>query len=67
MGNRRMREIVPDPLELGERVAKYGGDYWYEGVVVASFLKRDGVARRYVVEDNRGLLFIFSRDNLRRL
>jgi hypothetical protein len=54
----------PAPFAVRDRVEKVGGDYRYEGEVVAAFRKRSGVVR-YVVEDDRGLLFIFSQANLR--
>jgi len=41
------------------RVRKTGGDYAYEGFVVASFVKLAG-AVRVVVEDERGLLLIMN-------
>lgn len=47
----------------GDDVIKAGGDYRFEGVVVATFAKRSG-AVRYVVEDDRGLLFIFNGGQL---
>ena len=47
------------PLALGQRVKKEGGDYTFEGVLIAIIRKRSG-AFRYVVEDDRGLLFIFN-------
>lgn len=47
----------------GDRVEKRKGDYTFNGVVVARFAKRSG-AERYVVEDDRGLLFIFSQGQL---
>lgn len=50
---------------VGDKVAKTGGDYSFEGTVVAAFAKLGGEVR-YVVEDGRGLLFIFSRRNLQR-
>lgn len=49
----------------GDRVCKTKGDYVFEGVVVARFEKRSGFLR-YVVEDDRGLLFIFSQGQLSR-
>lgn len=49
---------------VGDRVSKVGGDYSFEGVVVAKFPKRSGVIR-LVVEDDRGLLFIFNEGALR--
>ena len=51
---------------IGVRVEKIGGDYRFEGVVVADFVKRTG-QRRLVVEDDRGLLFIFNPSQLQLL
>ena len=51
---------------LRDHVGKIGGDYSFDGVVVAVFFKLGGQVR-YVVEDERGLLFIFSEVNLVRL
>jgi hypothetical protein len=48
---------------VGDRVEKVGGDYTFAGVVVAAFTKLSGQVR-YVVEDDRGVLFIFSDKNL---
>lgn len=50
--------IVGDPVE------KVGGDYRFEGHIVARFRKRSGELR-YVVEDERGILMIYSARNLR--
>jgi hypothetical protein len=52
-------------FEVGDEVEKYGGDYTFGGTVVAAFAKLSGV-RRYVVEDGRGILMIYSSKNLRR-
>ena len=49
---------------VGDGVEKTGGDYRFEGTVVAAFRKKSGVVR-YVVEDSRGLLFIFSEKDLK--
>lgn len=49
-----------------ERVRKEGGDYTFEGDVRAIVHKRSG-AVRYVVENDDGLLFIFSGEQLRRV
>ena len=46
-----------------QRVKVTGGDYTYEGNVVASFTKLKGAAR-CVVEDDNGRLFIHNADNL---
>lgn len=51
-------------FEVGDRVEKVGGDYQFVGVVVAKFRKLSG-AVRYVVEDDRGVLHIYSEKNLR--
>src|SRR5574343_172788 len=51
-------------FEVGDRVEKIGGDYSFEGEVVSVFKKRSG-AVRLVVEDDRGLLFIFNETNLK--
>lgn len=48
---------------VGDMVRKVGGDYRFDGVVVAAFDKTTG-ARRYVVEDDRGVLHIFSAKQL---
>lgn len=49
---------------VGDLVEKVGGDYTFIGVVVASFRKKTG-ARRYVVEDDRGVLHVYSANSLR--
>jgi hypothetical protein len=54
-----------DPtFQAGDAVEKVGGDYRYAGVVVGVVVKRSGQVR-YVVEDDRGLLFIFNGRQLR--
>lgn len=52
------------PLSIGMRVRKVTGDYRFDGVVVAVFHKRNGTDFRYVVENDDGILHIFSRKNL---
>lgn len=47
------------PAQLKDRVKKAGGDYTFEGVVVAMFNKRGGEVR-YVIEDDRGILLIMN-------
>lgn len=51
-------------VKTGDEVEKVGGDYRYRGVVVAVFEKRSG-AVRVVVENDGGMLFIFSPAQLR--
>lgn len=46
-------------FRVGDYVVKTGGDYIFDGRVVASFKKTSGQVR-YVIEDARGLLFIFA-------
>lgn len=55
-----MTEIVYNP---GDLVSKTSGDYKFDGTVVAAFQKLSGQTR-YVVEDDRGILHIFSAKNL---
>ena len=42
-----------------DKVKKVGGDYTFEGEVVAAFPKLSGQIR-YVVEDDRGILHVYS-------
>jgi hypothetical protein len=51
-------------MQLGDEVEKIGGDYTFVGVVVADFKKLSG-GRRLVVEDDRGVLHVYSEKNLR--
>ena len=55
----------PFAFSVGDPVEKVGGDARFEGTVVAAFRKLGGLPR-YVVEDGRGLLMIYSANNLRR-
>lgn len=52
-------------LKIGTKVEKVGGDYTFAGVVVAAFVKLGGQLR-YVVEDDRGVLHIYSGKNLKK-
>lgn len=47
----------------GEKVSKTNGDYRFDGIVVSAFKKLSGEVR-YVVEDDRGILHIYSNKNL---
>ena len=51
-------------MEKCQKVEKIGGDYTFEGTIVAKFTKLSG-AVRFVVEDDRGVLHIYSEKNLR--
>lgn len=46
-------------FEVGDAVVKAGGDYYFNGHVVAVFAKRSG-AVRVVVENDEGILHIFN-------
>lgn len=50
-------------FKLGDKVRKIGGDYTFEGIVVSVFKKLSG-KERFVVEDDRGVLHIYSDKNL---
>ena len=51
-------------FKVGDSVSKVGGDYRFDGVVVAVFEKLSG-AVRLVVEDDRGVLHVYSEKNLK--
>lgn len=51
-------------FKVGDKVEKVGGDYSFVGVVVSVFQKLSG-AVRLVVEDDRGVLHVYSEKNLR--
>lgn len=52
-----------DDEEIGKRVSKTGGDYSFDGEIRAVFRKKSGVVR-YVVENDQGILHIFSAANI---
>lgn len=49
----------------GDRVEKVGGDYSFHGTVQSVFTKRDTTKIRLVVENDEGILHIYSEKNLR--
>lgn len=51
-------------FKTGDLVSKVGGDYSFDGTVVAVFTKLSG-AIRLVVEDDRGVLHVYSEKNLK--
>jgi hypothetical protein len=53
-------------FKVGDKVEKVGGDYTFVGHVVAVFEKLSG-AIRLVVEDDRGVLHVYSEKILRKL
>jgi hypothetical protein len=50
--------------KVGDKVEKVGGDYTFKGTVVSVFEKLSG-AVRLVVEDDRGVLHVYSEKNLK--
>ena len=46
-------------MNVNDKVKKIGGDYTFEGTIVAKFNKISGIIR-YVVEDDRGVLHVYS-------
>lgn len=50
-------------MNLKDKVRKIGGDYTFEGVIVSVFEKLSGKIR-FVVEDDRGALHLYSEKNL---
>lgn len=51
-------------ISVGDTVERVGSDYTFVGTVVSKFNKLSGEVR-YVVEDDRGILFIWSEKNMR--
>jgi hypothetical protein len=60
-----MSERILMKFIVGQRVVKEGEDSRFEGEVVACFIKRDLKTRRYVVENDDGVLHIASERQLR--
>jgi len=73
-----MADLDPDPVPtrpagpieaplftFGDRVSKVGGDYRFDGEIRGVVTKLSG-ALRYVVEDDRGVLHVFSAKQLTR-
>lgn len=58
-------EWAEEPFAVSDRVEKVGGDYLFDGTIVAAFVKISG-KRRYVVENQQGILHIFSGLQLRK-
>ena len=51
-------------MNVGDRVIKAGGDYIFEGEIVAVFKKRNGVIR-LAVEDDRGVVMIMNEGQVK--
>lgn len=50
-------------MQVGDKIIKETGDYTFEGIIVCAFNKLKG-AKRFVVEDNRGLLLIMNENQM---
>jgi len=61
-------DMIPEeepPVFLeGNKVSKVGGDYTFNGTVISVFWKNSGKCR-YAVEDDRGVIHIYSAANLK--
>lgn len=55
--------VEPNEFILGDHVSKVGGDYRFDGVVIGVFYKLSGLIR-YAVEDDRGVIHIYSGKQL---
>ena len=62
---KELNEVKPTShlFKVGDKVQKVGGDYKFEGIVVCVFQKLSGQVR-LVVEDDRGVLHVYSEKNL---
>lgn len=49
-------------IKIGDTVKRVNSDYVFIGTIVSIFQKTTGQTR-YVVEDDRGVLFIWRREN----
>jgi len=48
---------------IGTKVKKITGDYTFSGIVIGTFTKLSGL-QRYAVEDDRGVIHIYTAKNL---
>jgi len=55
---------IMSEFKVGDQVEKVGGDYQFKGTVVSVF-KKLSEKIRYVVEDDRGVLHVYSAKNLK--
>ena len=58
--------IMESIFKVGDSVSKVGGDYRFDGIIRSVFEKGSGVIR-LVVEDDRGILHIYSEKNLKKV
>lgn len=61
-----LKPIKKRPLKIGDVVIKSGGDYTFNGQVMAIFKKRSGKLR-CAVENIDGILHIFNPEQLHRI
>lgn len=62
-----LKPAIPDSeIQVGDLVERVNSDYKFVGTVVSVFKKTTGQVR-YVVEDDRGVLFIWNRKNMEKL
>ena len=54
-------------IKVGDKVQKTVGDYYFQGIVVAVFLKLNKDKVRIVVENPDGILHIFSLMQLEKI
>jgi len=60
----RDENVAACAFGVGDHVYKKTGDYTFEGVVVSVFTKLNPDHVRLVVEDDRGILHVYSEKNL---
>lgn len=53
-------------IEVGDTVERVNSDYKFVGTVRSVFQKNSGLTR-FVVEDDRGVLFIWNRKNFEKV
>jgi hypothetical protein len=53
-------------IEVGDTVERVNSDYKFVGTVRSVFQKNSGMTR-FVVEDDRGVLFIWNRKNFEKV
>ena len=58
----KMKQSVSSTIMVGDLVERVNSDYKFVGTVVSELKKTTGLIR-YVVEDDRGVLFIWRREN----
>jgi len=57
---------MENDIKVGDKVERVNSDYRFVGTVVSVFEKTTGQTR-YVVEDDRGVLFIWRRNNMEKV